>query len=295
MDGVLIIDKPAGMTSHDVVNRVRRILNTKRVGHTGTLDPFATGVLVLLVGKATRLAQFVDKAEKEYIAEITFGFATTTGDLTGEPVGDEQEVTFSAADIERVLQTFHGQVEQVPPMYSAKKIEGRKLYELARKGEVVERKPIRATIHDLELLGMNIDGGEKKITVRVACSAGTYIRVLAEDIGGSLGIGAHLTALRRTAAGNFREKESFDLNELAKMRAPESMLLRAEALVSHLRRFEIPFNRVDATSNGLSTRTRESEFPENEEIAMFTPDNDLIAIGIYDDTESCIKPKIVLR
>lgn len=294
MDGVLVIDKPAGITSHDVVNRVRRILKTKRVGHTGTLDPFATGVLVLLVGKATRLAQFVDKAAKEYIAEIRFGFATDTGDLTGNPLGKEVEVNFPVEDLENALAKFRGEIEQLPPMYSAKKIEGKKLYELARKGKVVERKSFRANIDELELRNADLEG-ERKASIRVVCSAGTYIRTLAEDIGKELGVGAHLTALRRTAAGEFQTKAAIDLEELVEMDKPERSLLPVESIASHLRRFDIPDDRVNATMNGLSTRTHANNFAQNDQVAMFTPENVLVAIGVYDAPETCIKPKIVLK
>src|SRR5215204_3741546 len=152
MDGILIIDKPAGRTSHDVVARARRLLREKRVGHTGTLDPFATGVLVLLVGRATRLAQFLSGAEKEYEATVRLGFATDTGDLTGERRGEATELAEARGRerIEPALRSLRGEIEQVPPMYSAKKVGGRKLYELARRGEEVERESVRVTIRELE-------------------------------------------------------------------------------------------------------------------------------------------------
>src|SRR5450759_4443407 len=211
MDGMLIIDKPAGMTSHDVV---------ARVGHTGTLDPFATGVLVVLVGRATRLAQYLSGAEKEYEAVIRLGYATDTGDVTGARVeGDKSEFQAKAQspqsireeDIETALASLRGEIEQTPPMYSAKKIAGRKLYELARRGEEVERKPVRVTVKEFEaiahdgdpLLTAN-DDGSRDLNVRVVCSAGTYIRALAEDFGKRLGVGAHVASLRRTRAGQFK-------------------------------------------------------------------------------------------
>src|SRR5947208_2607885 len=160
MDGALIIDKPAGLTSHDVVARVRRILKIKRVGHTGTLDPFATGVLVVLVGRATRLAQFLSGALKEYEALVRFGYATDTGDLTGrrlevqgaQNIVEEVVPTFAEREIEEALGSLRGEIEQVPPMYSAKKVQGRKLYEMARRGEEVERAAVKVTIHELEAL-----------------------------------------------------------------------------------------------------------------------------------------------
>ena len=153
MDGVLIIDKPEGFTSHDVVARLRRILKTKRIGHTGTLDPFATGVLVMLVGKATRLAQFLDKDAKEYETVVRFGFETDTGDRTGELRITNYELRdVSVEEIETVLKDFRGEIEQTPPMYSAKKIDGKKLYELARKGIEIERKPVKITIYEIETI-----------------------------------------------------------------------------------------------------------------------------------------------
>src|SRR5205085_2121936 len=205
----LIIDKPADWTSHDVVARVRRSLRERRVGHTGTLDPFATGVLVVLVGRATRLAQFLAGAEKEYEASVRFGYATDTGDLTGarRPAADgasERCGAWSDGEIEAALAPLRGEREQVPPMYSAKKVQGRKLYELARRGVEVERQAVRVRIQLLEalrdggaLVRPNADG-TCELRVRVVCSAGTYVRVLAEEIGAHLGTGAHLAALRRT-------------------------------------------------------------------------------------------------
>ena len=155
MDGILIIDKPVGITSHDVVARCRRILRTKKIGHTGTLDPFATGVMVILVGKATRLAQFLDKDAKKYLATVSFGFETDTGDRTGKPKEEEKgkgEKDISIEEIETVLAEFRGEIWQTPPMFSAKKVEGKKLYELARKGIEIERKPVKITIYELEII-----------------------------------------------------------------------------------------------------------------------------------------------
>ena len=158
MDGVLIIDKPVGLTSHDVIARVRKIIGERRVGHTGTLDPFATGVLVVLVGRATRLAQFLSGAEKEYEAVIRLGFATDTGDATGTRLGSESDAMVQSPqslreeNIEAAMAALRGEIEQVPPMYSAKKVEGRRLYELARRGEEIERKPLRVTISELEAM-----------------------------------------------------------------------------------------------------------------------------------------------
>ena len=223
MNGLLIIDKPAGITSHDVVSRVRRILKTKRVGHTGTLDPFATGVMVILVGQATRLAQFLDKDEKEYEAVVKFGFETDTGDLTGLRTADcglqNEEITVRIATVDwnEIFDFFLGEIEQVPPMFSAKKVDGKKLYEHARKGETINRKPARVTIHKLEIIESAIRNPQSAIKLCVACSAGTYIRTLAEDIGRKIGTLAHLAELRRTRAGKFNIEESLTLEQLEKL------------------------------------------------------------------------------
>ena len=251
MDGILIIDKPDGITSHDVVSRVRRILKTKRVGHTGTLDPFATGVMVILVGQATRLAQFLDKDEKEYEADVRFGFETDTGDRTGERRGEEEKGRKGAVDkalIEAALAGFRGEIEQTPPMYSAKKIDGQKLYELARKGETVERKAVKVTISQLEL----VDTEKFRIPhsafrIRVTCSAGTYIRTLAEDIGRKVGVGAHLAELRRTRAGRFDLSRSVTLDALAALDDPTTALLSMEEAVGHLPSITLTAGRASKT------------------------------------------------
>ena len=180
MDGVLVIDKPAGLTSHDVVARARHILHERRIGHTGTLDPFATGVLVIVLGKATRLAQFLSGVDKEYEAIIRLGYATDTGDRTGNPIsGPENAKAWSEEQVDEALKSLRGWINQVPPMYSAKKVEGKKLYELARRGETVERKPVHVCIHEFEairpggqLMKDNLDG-TFDFHARVSCSSGT--------------------------------------------------------------------------------------------------------------------------
>jgi tRNA pseudouridine55 synthase len=297
MDGILVIDKPEGWTSHDVVARVRRILKTKRVGHTGTLDPFATGVLVLLVGRATRLAQFLDKDEKEYEAVIQFGFETDTGDKTGKPkAAGSRSHPVDPADLEKVLPEFIGEIEQVPPMYSAKKQGGRKLYEIARQGKDVERKPVKITISRLELIGPGEVTGDhnSRIRIRVVCSAGTYVRTLAEDIGRRLGLGAHLTELRRTRAGRFGLGTSVTLDQLDQSIDPTSILLPIEKAVSHLPKYFLSNDRVEKTRNGLSTHVELIETQMGQHVQMVDHANRLIAIGFLDIDEATIKPKIVL-
>lgn len=294
VDGVLVIDKPAGLTSHDVVARVRRVLKTKRVGHTGTLDPFATGVLVLLVGKATRLAQFVNDAAKEYVAAITFGFATDTGDVTGTATSEKRTVTVAPTEIEAVLPMFRGEIEQVPPMYSAKKVEGKRLYELARRGETIERQPIKVTIYELTLPEKQSDSDPQTASVRVTCSAGTYIRTLAEDIGKALGVGAHLTCLRRTAAGRFDLRHAITLDELEKRSAPWASLLPWDRLISHLPQLDLPAERVGPTASGLATRVDREDLRDGDAVSMFDSDGNLIAVGVFDASENFVRPKVVL-
>ena len=300
MDGILIIDKPAGMTSHDVVLRVRRIFKTRRVGHTGTLDPFATGVLVVLLGKATRLAKFVDKDEKEYEAVVQFGWETDTGDRTGNAErgtrNAESEVVsrLEATDWERVFAKFRGDILQTPPMYSAKKVAGKKLYELARAGETIERKPVEITIHELELIPDEFRTPRSTLRIRVVCSAGTYIRTLAEDIGREIDVGAHLAELRRTRAGRFTIDEAVTLEALEAMEDPSSDLRPLAECVEHLRPVTLSGERAAKAKDGLSTRVADDGLVQGEFVRIIDEAANLIAVGVYDEAEKSVKPKIVL-
>ncbi len=301
MNGILIIDKPEGITSHDVVSRVRRILRTKRVGHTGTLDPFATGVMVVLVGQATRLAQFLDKDEKEYEAVVRFGFETDTGDRTGHRrVEEEKSGTrdLKPEMIEAVLPLFRGEIEQTPPMYSAKKVAGKKLYDLARQGVTVERNAAKVTVSKLEIISplrASVNGGGTwDLGLAVRCSAGTYIRTLAEDIGRKAGVGAHLAELRRTAAGKFAISQATTLEELAAASEPADALVPMELAVSHLPVFKVREDRVAKTRNGMSTRVFETGLADREVVRMVDASGDLLAIGFFDAAENVIQPKAVL-
>lgn len=300
MNGILIIDKPAGLTSHDVVNRVRRILKTRRIGHTGTLDPFATGVLVLLVGRATRLAQFLDKDEKEYEAVVRFGFETDTGDITGMRNAERgmrnEEIAnlLAKTDWENVLDKFRGEIEQVPPMYSAKKIAGIKLYEHARKGVEIERKPVKVIISTLEIIESAFRSPHSEFRICVACSAGTYIRTLAEDIGRAVGTGAHLAELRRTRAGRFNISEAVTLDALEQLADPTAALMPKEIAVEHLPSLVLDETRVSKTRSGLSTRVFDANFTDTEAIQLLDEKHNLIAVGFYDAAEKSVRPKIVL-
>ena len=303
MDGVLIIDKPEGITSHDVVARVRRILDQRRVGHTGTLDPFATGVLVVLVGRATRLAQFLSNVDKAYEAVIRLGFATDTGDRTGKPLtpAEAGSHTWSETELEAALSRLRGEIEQIPPMYSAKKQGGRKLYEMARRGEAVQRQPVPVKVHSFNIIGSSKPcEGTTDFEVSVVCSAGTYIRTLAEDLGKQLGVGAHLVELRRTRVADFTIAEAMSLPQLEDRvqsgTLAEVMLTPDEALQN------LPFVSLDAgavkrTQQGLAMKL-ESDFAQvwgaAENIRMRDEDGNLIAIGTFDGEAQLLRPRVVL-
>jgi tRNA pseudouridine55 synthase len=211
VNGLLILDKPAGVTSHDVVARTRRIVCERSIGHLGTLDPMATGVLPLLLGRYTRLAQFFGRMEKAYTGSIRFGQATTTYDAEGETVGPCTPVLLDAEEVRRHAADFNGEQLQIPPAYSAKKIGGRRSYSLARAGEAIELSPVRILVHDFTITSVDGDTAAFRVTV----SAGGYIRSLAHDLGKRLGCGAHLASLRRVAAGPFHDDAALSLEELA--------------------------------------------------------------------------------
>ena len=217
-DGVVVIDKPRGMTSHDVVDEVRRLFRTRKVGHAGTLDPDATGVLVLGMGRSTRLLDYARLGSKRYLAEALFGVTTTTQDASGEELS-RRDCSFTEADLRAALPEFVGAIEQVPPMVSAVRVGGERLYEKARRGEVVERAARPVVIYELKLLSFSErrsgrDRSEPHAAFEVCCSAGTYVRTLVHDLGGVLGCGAHLSSLRRTEAAGFDLAEAVPLADL---------------------------------------------------------------------------------
>lgn len=215
MNGILNINKPPGMTSHDVVQALRKILGVRKIGHTGTLDPDATGVLILCIGEATKLAQFLQGLPKEYLAEMIFGITTDTEDSQGK-ILSRVKCDISREAVEKVLENFRGTIEQIPPMVSAIKVGGRPLYKLARQGKTIERKPRKVKIYQLELLKFE-PGPNPKASLRIACSKGTYIRTLCADIGQKLSCGAHLSQLVRTRVGDFSLNESHTLSEIERL------------------------------------------------------------------------------
>lgn len=210
MDGILIVNKPAGITSHDVVDFIRRKFNMKRVGHAGTLDPMATGVLVMLLGKATKLSNTFASDDKVYVAKAFFGKRTDTQDAQGKVVEEKNVDTLDIEAIKKALDNFKGEIEQIPPMVSAIKYKGKKLYQLARSGKTVKREPRKITISAIEVLDFKFP----ELTFRVRCSKGTYVRTLCEDLGRALGAPSHMSGLVRSASGNFLLEDSKAMDEV---------------------------------------------------------------------------------
>jgi tRNA pseudouridine55 synthase len=277
--GAIIVDKPAGMTSHDVVNRLRRLSGTRKIGHLGTLDPMATGVLPLLIGRATRLAQFFATGQKKYDARIRFGWATDTYDREGAPVSDAVEPSFSRQDLETALAPFRGTFLQTPPPFSAKKVAGTPAYKLARKKIPVRLAPVEVRIFALDL--DDFDGVIARI--RVHCSAGTYLRGIAHEVGQQLGCGAFLESLRRTASGEFTEEHAHSLDELAILaeagRLNDALIPAARLLP------QFSIATVDALTAGQIRQGKDfrlSPFlsmPASKYVKAISQEGDLVAIG----------------
>ena len=253
-NGILIIDKPAGWTSMDVCAKIRGMLHEKRVGHGGTLDPMATGVLPVFVGQATRGVEFAENGRKEYVAGLRLGQVTTTQDTSGEML-ENHSVNVTRADVEAALDRFRGDIQQIPPMYSAIKINGQKLYDLARKGKEVERKPRSITIFELELVEQVSD---TDFVIRCLCSKGTYIRTLCHDIGQALGCGGTLYSLRRTMAADYTLDQAVSLEDVQQQ--GESLLLPVESLFTAYPAYPIP-------SVGKETRVRNGGSITDEHLA----------------------------
>ena len=278
-DGVIVVNKPAGWTSHDVVAKMRGIAGTRSVGHLGTLDPLATGVLPVMTGQATRLARYFEKSEKAYEAMIRFGFATTTYDREGEPLAPPVDVTITAEQIEACLAPIRGEIDQMPPPISAKKIGGVPAYKLARKNQPAELSPVRVSIYELTLL--SAEGARARLRVR--CSAGTYIRAIAHDLGNKLGCGAHVEELVRTASGEFRLAQSHTLDELQSLknegRLAEVLLPMADLLP------QFPRAGIDDLTARQIRQGRDfsvSPFranPDAEHVKAIDPSGNLVAIG----------------
>ena len=268
MNGIVIVDKPQGWTSQDVTARLRRVFDTRRIGHGGTLDPMATGVLPVFVGRATRAVEFFEHAEKTYETVLLLGKRTDTQDVTGR-VLEERPVSLSLADVEAMLPQFRGEILQVPPMYSALKVNGQKLCDLARKGQQVERKPRPITIFELTLLSFE----ENRLRLRVRCSKGTYIRTLCDDIGAALGTLGCMESLRRTQAGDYSITEAVPLETLLETDSPETYLRGMDSMFTRYPAVTLTPNQEKRCRNGNSfTRPMANgtyrAYGENEEFLM---------------------------
>ena len=290
MNGVLVVDKPAGLTSHDVVSRVRRLLGERSVGHLGTLDPMATGVLPLVLGRMTRLAQFYTGAEKQYEGVIRLGFATDTYDADGDPVSEPQPVHVSAEQVEAAAARFRGSIDQMPPPFSAKKIGGVPAYKLARKKKDVELKPVKVEIKELAIAA--IDGDRVKFRARV--SAGTYVRSIAHELGAALGVGGHLESLRRTASGEFRVEDAHTLEKLdvaAQARAAESLLIHPRRMLPAFP--SVTANDEQAAKIMTGQAVNLPEMSRAKLVKVFRGQSDLICIA-QRVAGTLFHPKIVL-
>jgi len=284
LHGVLVVDKPGGPTSHDVVESVRRGLGVKKAGHTGTLDPFATGVLVVCLGQATRLVRFLASGEKLYRARVRLGFATSTDDLLGEPLAPPASRLPSDEDVRAACAKLVGPLRQVPPAFSAKRVAGRRAYDLARRGGAPELDAVPVTVHGLELLAL--DGALLDIEVR--CSAGTYVRALARDLGRDLGVGGHLVELRRLRADGFGLEQAVSLDEVGSR--PDAVLPLA-ALLPELPPVQVGELGREALRHGrdLPRRLVVSGFPEKpapERLRIVDEAGALLALAVPRDFES---------
>ncbi len=279
MDGAIVVDKPEGWTSHDVVGKTRGITRIKKIGHLGTLDPIATGVLPLVLGRATRLAQFYTHSDKIYEGQVRFGWSTNTYDRAGQPTSEKTETVPEREAIEAALDRFRGEILQTPPPVSAKKIEGRRAYELARKALPVLLEPVKVNIYELTVLEMN--GAD--IRLRVHCSGGTYVRSIAHDLGLALGCGAHLQELRRMASGEFEIGRARTIPQLEALAADERLLDALIPAADLLPEFPIVY--VDDLTAGQIRNGRDfpaSPFrsqPASRYVKAVARDGSLVAVG----------------
>lgn len=298
MDGILVVDKPAGKTSHDIVAMIRRVAQTKKTGHTGTLDPMATGVLVLTLGKATRIGRFLQLEPKEYIAEAIFGISTDTQDITGE-ILQESDAKITLAQLQAQLPAFTGEIAQVPPMVSAVKVGGRPLYKLARQGKEIERKARQIMIYELELLDFFERNSKIHANLRVMCSGGTYVRTLIHDLGRSLGVGATLSNLRRTRVGEYSLANAKGMDELKDRAGIADYLVDMAAALNHLPAIIAKDSAISLILNGreidghhvLAGTASESGF-----VRLMSATGELLAIGVTHDGKGLrVKPEIVFK
>ena len=287
MLGILLIDKPRGITSHDVVSRVRKRLDIRRVGHSGTLDPLATGLLVVAVGPATRFLQSLQQEPKEYVCTFRFGVETDTFDSEGDTVKESGVPDDLAARIEAGLPSFVGEIEQTPPMFSAVKKDGKPLYAYARKGEVVEREPRKVFITEFRQL--DIEGPD--VQFRIVCSRGTYVRALAQDLGAKAGCGAHVTAIRRTRVGRFRIEDAVTLDD-----ASAGDLMPLSEALEPMPMVQLTDGQVQLVRNG--NFVRRDGLPSEDTAALTDSDGNVVCVARVLDNEAhprCVIPREAQR
>lgn len=286
MNGVIIIDKPRGKTSHDMVSYIRHLYNTRKVGHTGTLDPEATGVLPICIGNATKACELLTNARKEYTAQLVLGMTTDTLDAEGE-VLTEQPVKVTEEQIKKVISEFIGEIYQIPPMYSAIKHNGKKLYELARQGISVEREKRKVTIFNIDIL--DIDTENETVTIHVVCSKGTYIRTLCEDIGIKLGCGAYMNTLRRTASGQFSIDDAYTIEQLESISDTETLekiLIPTDSLFFMYEKITVNERQKKFILNGVRVRYR--GLCENRLYRVYDEQNNFLCIS------QCVEERLTI-
>lgn len=306
LEGVLPVHKAPGFTSHDVVAKARRILGMKRIGHTGTLDPQVTGVLPLCLGRATRVVEYIQELPKEYEAELTIGYSTDTEDWTGQETSRVEKVELHEEELRRVLESFLGAIEQVPPMYSAVKIDGKRLYELARQGQEVERTARSVTIYALELIEAHLEETYPTVRIRVRCSKGTYIRTLCVDIGRALGYPSVMSELKRTSTGNITLDRCLTLEEIEQLHREgklESYLIPVDQAISHLPKIvtseQVALNASQGKTIPYDQRQEEANHMIVVDIApsplvrLYDPNDRFIGIFRKDPEQSTLRPEKV--
>ncbi|GAB6988961.1 tRNA pseudouridine(55) synthase TruB [Paenibacillus pini] len=291
----MAVDKPAGMTSHDVVAKVRRLLKMKRVGHTGTLDPEVTGVLPLCLGRATRVVEYMQELPKEYQATLRLGLATDTEDMTGTVLEQVDHISVTLEEVEKVLRSFQGVISQVPPMYSAVKVDGKRLYELAREGKTVERKSREVTIYEIEMTGSSWNGPHLDISFRALCSKGTYIRTLCVDIGRKLGLPSTMVKLVRTVSAGIDASQCLSFAEIEQLVEGGTLgerLIAVDKAIEHLPAHVVAEEKTAATLQGqrLSARFVTPEVQSEGSIRLYDVEGHFLGIFERQEETGAIAP-----
>jgi tRNA pseudouridine55 synthase len=301
LEGVLPVIKPVDFTSHDVVAKVRGILGIRRIGHTGTLDPKVTGVLPLCIGRATRVVEYIQDLPKQYEAVLTIGLATDTEDMTGRVIEQVEQVHLTDADIRMVFTSFLGIIDQVPPMYSAIKVEGQRLYDLARQGQVIERKSRKVEIYKLEIISADLELAHPQIKFRVKCSKGTYIRTLCVDIGQALGYPAVMSDLVRTATGPIVLADCLtldELSELAKKNAVSSRMIATDVAIVHLPSWQVSEIEAIHALQGKTicpTALPNEAFADQEVVRLYSAEERFLGIFRWQAEQKCFTPEKVFN